>query len=103
MQSIALSLTVDRPIREAQDQVLGQVGPLLRTGYTARRAGKSVEYRPKFVGLPLFWVVRRIQGDRVTFTFEPRDSATEVRVVGRLRIRRHAELAEAHGEAKLSS
>jgi hypothetical protein len=94
MKSIELSLTVDRPIREAQDQVLGEIDPLLRTGYTSRRTGDTVEYRPKFIGLPLLWVIRRIQGDQVTFTFERRGSATEVRILGRLRNRRHAELTE---------
>jgi len=94
MKSIELSVTVARPMREAQDQVLGQIDPLLRTGYTARRAGDTVEYRPKFIGLPLLWVIRRIQGDQVTFTFERRGSATEVRILGRLRNRRHAELTE---------
>jgi len=102
MKSIELSFTVDRPLREAQDQVLGQIDPLLRTGYAARLAGDTVEYRPKFIGLALLLVIRRLRGDRVTFTFERRDLATEVRVNGRLGNPRQADLTEALGEAEPS-
>jgi hypothetical protein len=41
MKSIELSFTVDRPMREAQDQVLGQIDPLLRTG-----RGRAVSNEP---------------------------------------------------------
>ena len=56
MQSSDLPLTVDRPICEAQAHVLGLVDPKLRTGYTSRRTGDTVAYRPRFLGLPIVWV-----------------------------------------------
>jgi hypothetical protein len=97
MQSIDLSIAVDRPIREAQAQVLGLVDPLLHAGYTSRRAGDTVEYRPKFIGLPIMWAIRRLMGGSVRFTFEQQGSATQVRANGRLRNRPYAELTEALG------
>jgi hypothetical protein len=41
--------------------------------------------------------VRRLQKERVTFTFEEQGQVTEMRVTGRLRDRAHTELTEALG------
>ena len=32
----------------------------------------GVEYRPKFIGLVVIWLIRRMQHEGVTFTFDAR-------------------------------
>ena len=98
MQDIDLTVTVDQPMPDAQDRILDRVDDRLRAvGYTRRAAPGGVDYRPKFVGLVFVWLVRRLQHEHVTFTFDARGAATEVRAAGRLRDRAHAELTEALG------
>jgi len=97
MQDIDLTVTVEQPMPDAQDRILDCVDDRLRAvGYTRRAAG-GVDYRPKFVGLVFVWLIRRWQHEGVTFTFDARGRSTEVRAVGRLRDRAHAELTEALG------
>jgi hypothetical protein len=96
MQSIDLPLTVDRPISEAQPQVLALVDHLLGTGYTSRRGENTVEYRPS-IDLLLVWTIRRLLGERLTLTFNEQGSATQIRVNGRLRNRPHTKLTESLG------
>ena len=98
MQDIDLTVTVDQPMPDAQDRILDRVDHRLRgVGLTQRVTPGGVEYRPKFVGLVLVWLVRRALHEGVTFTFDPRGPATEVRVAGKLRDRAHTELTEALG------
>lgn len=98
MKSIDLAVTVDRPVPEAQAQILDSVDHRLRARGLARRpTANAVEYRPKFVMPAIVWVVRRLAGEHVTFTFEQRGPVTEMRATGRLRDRVHAELTEALG------
>ena len=54
-------------------------------------------YRPKFIGLPLVWLVRRLQNEHVAFTFTEHGPVTDVRAAGRLRGRAHTEVTEALG------
>ena len=98
MQDIDLTVTVDQPMPDAQDQILEWVDDRLRAvGYTRRAAPGGVDYRPKFIGLVFVWLVRRLQHEHVMFTFDARGRSTEVRAAGRLRDRAHAELTEALG------
>ena len=98
MQDIDLSVTVDRPMPDAQDRLLDRVDDRLRgVGLTQRVTPGGVEYRPKFIGLVVIWLIRRMQHEGVTFTFDARGSVTDVRAAGRLRDRAHAELTEALG------
>jgi len=98
MQDIDLTLTVDQSMPDAQDRILDRVDDRLRgVGLTQRVTPGGVEYRPKFVGLVLVWLVRRAMHEGVTFTFDPHGRATEVRVAGKLRGRAHTELTEALG------
>jgi hypothetical protein len=98
MQDIDLTVTVEQPMPDAQDRILDCVDDRLRAvGYTRRAAAGGVDYRPKFVGLVFVWLIRRWQHEGVTFTFDARGRSTEVRAVGRLRDRAHAELTEALG------
>jgi len=72
MQDIDLTVTVDQPMPDAQDQILDRVDHRLRgAGYTST-SPRRVEYRPKFVGLVFVWLIRRLQHDGVTFTFDAR-------------------------------
>ena len=70
MQSLDLTVTVDRPMPDAQTQILG-----------------SVDSRMQSAGFT----------EHVMFAFEQRGPATEVRVTGKLRSRAHAEVTEALG------
>jgi|SRR5580693_3381077 hypothetical protein len=98
MQDIDLTVTVDQPMPQARDRILDRVDHRLRaTGLTRRAAPGGVDYRPKFVGLVLVWLIRRLQHEGVTFTFDARGPVTDVRAAGRLRDRAHAELTEALG------
>jgi hypothetical protein len=98
MQDIDLTVTVDQPMPDAQDQILDRVDDRLRgVGLTQRVTPGGVQYRPKFIGLVFVWLVRRAMHEGVTFTFDPRGRATEVRVAGKLRGRAHTELTEALG------
>ena len=72
MHDIDLTVTVDQPMPQAQDQILDRV-----------------DHRLRGVGLAMH--------EGVTFTFDPHGRATEVRVTGKLRDRAHTELAEALG------
>ena len=98
MQDIDLTLTVDQPMPTAQVRILDQVDHRLSgASLTKHVTPGGVEYRPKFVGLVFVWLVRRLQHEGVTFTFDPHGRATEVRVAGKLRGRAHTELTEALG------
>ena len=98
MQHIDLTVTVDQPMPQARDGILDRVDHRLRAaGLTRKAAPDGVDYRPKFVGLVLVWLVRRLQHEHVTFTFDTRGPATDVRAAGLLRDRAHAELTEALG------
>jgi len=98
MQPFDLTVTVDRSEAEAEARILDRVDTRLRAcGLARHRVAGAVQYRPRFIGLPLWWAFRRLRGEQVTFTFEPRGRATEVRAAGKLRDRAHAELTEALG------
>lgn len=98
MQPIDLTVTVDRPMPDAQAQVLDNIEPRMRSAHFGGSAsGDTVTYRPKFVGLPTVWLVRRLSNEHVMLTFEQRGRVTEVRVTGKLRSRAYAEVTEAFG------
>jgi hypothetical protein len=98
MQDINLTVTVDQPMPDAQDRILDRVDHRLRgASLTKHVTPGGVEYRPKFIGLIFVWLVRRLQHEGVTFTFDAHGPATEVRVAGKLRDRAHTELTEALG------
>jgi hypothetical protein len=98
MQSLDLTVTVDRPMPDAQTKFLGEVDSRMRSaGLTGRPQANGVNYRPKFIGLVFVWLIRRLQDEHVLFAFEQRGQATEVRVTGRLRSRAQAEVTEALG------
>ena len=98
MYDIDLTVTVDQPMPQAQGQILDRVDHRLRgVGLTQHVTPGRVQYQPKFIGLPLLWLIRRWQHEGVTFTFDPRGRSTEVRAAGRLRDRAHTELTEALG------
>jgi len=78
MQDIDLTVTVDQPMPDAQDQILEWVDDRLRAvGYTRRAAPGGVDYRPKFIGLVFVWLVRRLQHEHVMFTFDAHTELTE--------------------------
>jgi hypothetical protein len=98
MESLDLTVTVDRPLPDAQTQILDSVDSRLRSvGFTGHRQDNGLDYRPKFIGLVIVWLVRRLQDEHVMFAFEQRGPVTEVRVTGKLRDRAHAEVTEALG------
>ena len=98
MTPVDLAVTIDRPLPEAQTQVIDSVDHRLRAvGYTSHAKADTVKYTPKFIGLVFVWLIRRLQGDHVTFAFEQQGRTTEVRATGKLRDRAHAELTEALG------
>jgi len=98
MQDIDLTLAVDQPMPQAQDQILDRVDHRLRgVGLAQHVTPGGVQYQPKFIGLVLLWWIRRAMHEGVTFTFDPHGRATEVRVAGKLRDRAHTELTEALG------
>jgi hypothetical protein len=98
MNQIDLTMTVDGPVPKAESLIVDRVGPRLRdVGLTGHQLDGAIVYRPRFVGLPTVWLVRRLQGEGVTFTFTERGPVTEVRANGKLRDRAHAEVTEALG------
>ncbi len=98
MQSIDLKVAMDTPMPEAQAQILGRIESRMRSVQFAGRAdGDAVTFRPKFIGLPTVWLIRRLLGEHVTLTFEQQGPVTEVRATGKLRPRAHAEVTEAFG------
>ena len=98
MQHIDFAVTVDAPMPEAQDRILDRVDRRLRSaGLSRRQLDGAIVYRPKFIGLPLVWLVRRLQNEHMTFTFTEQGPVTDVRAAGRLRDRAHAEVTEALG------
>jgi hypothetical protein len=98
MKTIDFTVTIDRPIEQAQSQIVDGVGSRLRSASLSQRiTGNQVEYRPKFVGLFFLWLARRLSGEGVTFTFEEQGGSSEVRVAGKLRDRAYSEVTEAFG------
>jgi hypothetical protein len=98
MNAVDIDMTVDAPMPEAQDRILDRVDHRLRSvGFTGRHLNGTLVYRPKFIGLPLVWLVRRLQNEHVAFTFTERGPVTDVRAAGRLRDRASAEVTEALG------
>ena len=98
MNQIDLTVTIDKPAGEAESLILDRVDTRLRSvGLTGRHLNGTLEYRPKFIGLPLVWLIRRLQGEGVTFTFTERGPVTHVLARGKLRDRAHAEVTEALG------
>jgi hypothetical protein len=98
METIDFTLAVDQPLSQAQTQILDRVDSRLRSaGLTRHEKGDAVEYQPRFIGLVFVWMVRRLSGEHVTFSFEERGRTTEVRVTGKLRKRAHAQVTEAFG------
>jgi hypothetical protein len=98
VESLDLTVTVDRPMPGAQTQILGSVDSRLRSaGFTGHPQDNGVNYRPKFAGLVIVWLVRRLADEHVMFAFEQHGQVTEVRVTGKLRDRARAEVTEALG------
>jgi hypothetical protein len=98
VDQINLTMTVDGSASDAQRLILDRVGPRLDgVGLTGRQLDGAVEYRPKFIGLPAVWLIRRLQGEGVTFTFTEQGAVTQVLAAGKLRDRAHAEVTEALG------
>ncbi|HEV2933713.1 MAG TPA: hypothetical protein VGY96_11335 [Streptosporangiaceae bacterium] len=98
MKTVNIDVTVDAPMPEAQGRILDRVDHRLRSvGFTGRPLDGALVYRPKFIGLPLVWLVRRLQNEHVAFTFTEQGLVTDVRAAGRLRDRARAEVTEALG------
>lgn len=98
MNQVDLTVTINGPAPEAERQILDRVGPRLDdVGLTSRQRDGAVEYRPKFAIPAVVWLVRRLQGEGVTFTFTEQGPVTQVLVRGKLRDRAHAEVTEALG------
>jgi hypothetical protein len=98
MKTVNINVTVDAPMPEAEDRILDRVDRRLRSvGFTGRQTDGALVYQPKFIGLPLVWLARRLQNEHVAFTFTEQEPVTDVRAAGRLRDRAHAEVTEALG------
>ena len=98
MRTVNIDVTVDAPMPEAQGRILDRVDHRLRSvGFTGRPLDGALVYRPKLIGLPLVWMVRRLQNEHVAFTFTEQGLVTDVRAAGRLRDRARAEVTEALG------
>jgi hypothetical protein len=98
MNQIDLTVTIDGPAPEAERMILGRIGSRLDgAGLTGRQRNGAVEYRPKFAVPAVVWLVRRLRGEGVTFTFDEQGPVTQVLVHGKLRDRAHAEITEALG------
>ena len=83
---------------DAQRRILDSVDSRLRSvGFTGHPQDNGVNYRPKFIGLIIIWLVRRLQGEHVMFAFDQHGQVTEVRVTGKLRDRARTEVTEALG------
>jgi hypothetical protein len=84
MNTVHISVTVDAPMPEAEDRILDRLDRRLRSvGFTGRHLDGALVYRPKFIGLPLVWLVRRLQNEHVAFTFAEQGPVTDVRAGGR--------------------
>jgi hypothetical protein len=98
MKTVNIDVTVDAAMPEAEDRILDRVDRRLRSvGFTGRHLDGALVYRLKFIGLPLVWLVRRLQNEHVAFTFTEEGPVTDVRAAGRLRDRARAEVTEALG------
>lgn len=98
MKTIDLAMTMEGPEPEVRSRVHDRVDQRLRSAsLTGREKDGALDYRPKFVGLVIVWLIRRLQDEHVTFTFTQRGPVTEVRAIGKLRDRGHAEVTEAFG------
>lgn len=98
MNQIDLTMTVDGRAPDAERLILDRVGSRLgAVGLVGRQLDGALVYRPKFIGLPAVWLIRRLQGEGVTFTFTEQGEVTQVRATGKLRDRAHAEVTEALG------
>jgi hypothetical protein len=98
MKTVNINVTVDASMPETEDRILDRVDRRLRwAGFTGRHLDGALAYRPKFAGLPLVWLVRRLQNEHVAFTFTEQGPVTDVRATGRLRDRAQAEVTEALG------
>lgn len=96
MKPIDDAVTIGGQVPEAQARIVDSVGPRLRAlGFASRQRADAVDYLPKFSWPIGLWALRRMQGEHVTITFDPQGAATEVRAVGKLRDRAHAEVTEA--------
>jgi hypothetical protein len=98
MNQIDLTVTIDKPAADAEGLILDLVDTRLRSvGLTGRHLDGTLVYRPRFVGLPAVWLIRRLQGEGVTFTFTEQGPVTQVLARGKLRDRAHVEVTEALG------
>ena len=98
MKIVNINVTVDAPMPEAEDRIVDRVDRRLRSvGFTGRHLDGALVYRPKFIGLPLVWLVRRLQNEHMAFTFTEQGPVTDVRAAGLLRDRARAEVTEALG------
>lgn len=98
MKPIDLTMTMDGSEPEVRGRLHDRVDQRLRSAsLTGREKDGTLDYRPRFVGLPLLWVIRRLTDEHVTFTFTQQGAVTEVRATGKLRGRGHAEVTEAFG------
>lgn len=96
MKPIDDAVTIGAQVSQAQARIADRVSPRLDAlGFASSRRDGALEYRPKFSWPMGLWALRRLQGEHVTITFDPQGTATEVRAVGKLRDRAHAELTEA--------
>jgi hypothetical protein len=96
MNMTDIAVTVHQPMPEAQNQILDGIAPRLRSaGFRQQVKGNAVEFRPRFVVPVIVWAVRCLRGEHVTFTFEELGRTTEVRVIGKLGSRAHAEVVRA--------
>jgi hypothetical protein len=81
MESLDLTVTIDRPMPDAQTQLLSDLDSRLRSvGFTGHPHDNGVNYRPKFIGPVFVWLARRLSGEHVMFAFEQHGQVTEVRV-----------------------
>jgi hypothetical protein len=98
MQPIEIKVTVDRPVPDARAQILGNVEPRMRSvHFSGKDEGDAVTYRPKFMGLPTVWLIRRLSNEHLKVAFEQDGSVTQVLVTGKLGGRTHAEVIAALG------
>jgi hypothetical protein len=98
MNQIDLTVTIDKPAGEAESLILNRVDTRLRSvGLTGRQLDGTLVYRPKFIGLVWVWLIRRLQGEGVTFTFTKQGPVTHVLARGKLGDRARAEVTEALG------
>lgn len=98
MQPIDIKVIIDRPVPDARVQILDNVEPRMRSVHFSERAqGDAVTFRPKFMGLPAVWLMRRLSNEHLKLAFEQEGSVTQVKVTGKLSSRAHSEVIEALG------